>query len=94
MFIFGGYARSQSETDTGVTDSYVLDIADRSTFYVRGLNRFRLPVAEGFWNNTPMVFRREVYALQNIESEDADDCMENARRVLKFDGEKWHNLSP
>ncbi len=58
LFIFGGYTNDQPGGNTSVADSYVLDISDRSTFYIRSHNRFRLPIAEGFWNNTPIIYRR------------------------------------
>jgi hypothetical protein len=75
IFVFGGYTKDQPGGDKGVTDSYILDISDRGNFLIRSLNRHKLPVAEGFWNNTPVIHRKEVYALQNIESEDTDDCV-------------------
>ena len=45
-----------------------------------------LPVAEGFWNNSPVIHQGYVYALINAIDDNGDTCLENERRILRFDG--------
>jgi hypothetical protein len=53
---------------------------------------YPLPTAEGFWNNTPIIHNKTVYALQNL-STSRDDCIENDRKILAFEGRGWRALN-
>lgn len=34
-----------------------------------------LPIAEGFWNNTPIIYDSKIYALQNTYNTYGDNCL-------------------
>ena len=70
------------------------DMESNDNCYINNINRIPLPFAEGFWENSPVVFNRKLYALQNKANlENEENCLENERRVLEFDCWKWiaHN---
>lgn len=48
-----------------------------------------LPIAEGFWNNSPLLHQGFVYALINSIDDNGDTCLENERRIVRFDGKEW-----
>jgi hypothetical protein len=48
-----------------------------------------LPYGEGFWNNNPIIQNKVVFALQNLGTRDKEDCIENDRRILSFNGLEW-----
>ena len=48
-----------------------------------------MPLAEGFWNPQSVIYNSSVYALQNVDGEDENDCLEDKRNVLIFNGKYW-----
>ena len=56
ILIFGGYNHDNEATDI----SYVLDT---ETNIVKTHESIRLPLAEGFWNNTPLIINNCVFAI-------------------------------
>ena len=95
ILVFGGY--SQNNSGSNQTFSFHVDYSDMESndnCYINNINRIPLPFAEGFWENSPVVFNRKLYALQNKANlENEENCLENERRVLEFDCWKWiaHN---
>jgi hypothetical protein len=59
---------------------------------IKDINIYPLPFAEGFWNNIPVLHKKHVFVLQNI-SYNNDECSENERRILIFDGLGWKVVS-
>jgi hypothetical protein len=56
---------------------------------IRHINSKKLPIEEGFWSSQSIVFKNTIYALQNVNDGDGDDCAEDKRNVLIFDGKYW-----
>ena len=64
--------------------------ASRGLVYIKNYNKCPLPYAEGFWNNNPIIFEGNVYALQNItDQQDELTAIADDRRLLVFNGERW-----
>jgi hypothetical protein len=62
---------------------------DRRNYRIRDINLKPLPLAEGFWNNTPVVFNRKLYCLQNVADANTNNCLEDKRNILVFNGRLW-----
>jgi hypothetical protein len=71
----------------GERQTYIMKIDPTGTF-ICDINTYPLPFAEGFWNNMSILQNRLVFILQNV-SEGKDDCLENFRNILVFDGKRW-----
>ena len=56
--------------------------------WIKTNNEYKLPFAEGFWNNSPLIYQNKVFSIQNIPNENNDDCLENQRKIIIFDT-KW-----
>ncbi len=48
-----------------------------------------LPLAEGFWNPQSVVYNGALYAIQNVDGEAENDCLEEKRNLLIFNGKHW-----
>lgn len=83
----GGY----DEYNNGQKQTYIFR-ADQTGFYIRDVNSYPLPYSEGFWNNIPIIQNKLVFALQNV-SQGRDECLENFRKILVFDGLGWKCLN-
>lgn len=88
IIVFGGY----DDQNKGYKQSYIF-LAEGDNYVIKDVNMYPLPTAEGFWNNTPIIHNKVMYALQNIATDNADDCIENDRRILAFDGRGWKILN-
>jgi hypothetical protein len=86
--VLGGY----DDSDVGSKQTYILKVEEDGSHTIRDLNVYPLPLAEGFWNNIPVIHKKMVFALQNV-SIGSKDCSANVRRVLSFDGSSWKELS-
>ena len=87
MLVMGGY----SEDNEGQKQTYILR-ADSASHTIKDINAYLLPYAEAFWNNLPIIQNRLVFAIQNV-SQGKDDCREDYRRILVFDGLGWKCLN-
>lgn len=85
--VIGGY----DENNLGYKQTYILKVEDSGATSIRDVNTYPLPVAEGFWNNNPIVHKKMVFALQNVSTGE-NDCSESVRRILSFDGATWKEL--
>lgn len=56
IMIFGGYNHENDPSDI----SYILDTQSN---IVRSHDGIKLPIAEGFWNNTPLIHFKSIFAL-------------------------------
>lgn len=93
ILICGGYL----EDNTGSDQTFILNydhnnLNDDNTM-IKSVNEKILPFAEGFWNNQCIIYERSIFALQNISHEKNDDCLEDRRRILMFNGKEWKNLN-
>lgn len=48
-----------------------------------------LPLAQGFWNPQGIIHDGLIYALQNVDGEEDNDCLEDKRNILIFNGKYW-----
>jgi histone acetyltransferase (RNA polymerase elongator complex component) len=92
ILIFGGTMESYSKKSR---QSFLLEInfnrEGKENHIAKGLNKFVLPYAEGFWNNVPIIYEGNLYCLQNIPNENNLNIVYNDRRkILKFnEREGW-----
>jgi hypothetical protein len=87
IMVMGGY----NEANLGQKQTYILRVDPTGT-YIKDVNTYPLPFAEGFWNNIPIIQNKLVFALQNV-SQGQDECIENYRKILVFDGQGWKCLN-
>ena len=83
----GGY----DESNSGQKQTYILRIEPTGAS-IKDINAHPLPYAEGFWNNTPIIQNKLVFALQNV-SQGQDECLDDERKLLVFDGLGWKCLN-
>lgn len=57
----GGY----NESNVGQKQTFILRV-DSTGSYIKDVNTYPLPYAEGFWNNTLIIQNKLVFALQNV----------------------------
>jgi hypothetical protein len=81
--VMGGY----NESNIGEKQTYLIR-TDIAGTYICDINMYPLPFAEGFWNNVPILQNKLLFVLQNV-SEGKDDCLEDYRKILIFDGQRW-----
>jgi hypothetical protein len=86
--IMGGY----DESNEGQKQTYILKVDSPDKCTIKDINTYPLPFAEGFWNNTPIIQSKLVFALQNV-SMGQEECIEDLRRILVFDGSYWKCLN-
>jgi hypothetical protein len=85
--VMGGYNIS----NLGQKQTYVIKIEPTGTA-IKDVNTYPLPFAEGFWNNIPIIQNKLVFALQNV-SQGQDECIEDYKKILVFDGQGWKCLN-
>jgi hypothetical protein len=102
---FGSDVRSNSDyfsSYLGKKSDFGCDLKKKSdgfgSFYderymLRRLDDARMGVAEGFWTAGALVMGGRAWGLQNVANEKNDDCLENERRVVVWDGKEWRNLN-
>ena len=81
--IIGGY----DGEGEGYKQTYLFSV-EGENYVIKDLNSFPLPTAEAFWSNNLIIQNKVVYALQNV-SNNQENCVENERTVLSFDGHGW-----
>lgn len=91
IMVFGGY--HQDNQASASCFLFSSDSDDENSYEIKKIENCKLPFAEGFWNNTPVIMYKNIFALQNIPNEKNDDCLENARRVLVFNSSEWTSLN-
>ena len=87
IMVMGGY----DQENFGQKQTYILRV-DQTGYFIRDINTYSLPFPEGFWNNIPIMQNKLVFALQNV-SQGKDECLENFRKILVFDGQGWRCLN-
>ncbi|KRX03635.1 hypothetical protein PPERSA_04187 [Pseudocohnilembus persalinus] len=92
IYVFGGYLDNKESNQTFILS---IDIDDQQNLdaVIKNINLIPLLYAEGFWNNTPIFYSGKIYALQNINNNQKQECVENARVILQFDGIKWSEVN-
>lgn len=72
-------------------NSFIFEIQEKEAnngpeiYVIKCINQKPLPSAEGFWNNTPIIFNENIYCLQNIPNESNPNSVYNDRRkILRF----------
>lgn len=61
ILVMGGY----NEANLGQKQTYIIRVDPTGT-YIRDINLYPLPFAEGFWNNIPIIQNKLVFVLQNV----------------------------
>jgi len=71
--------------------SFVLQVGAENPdeFRIKSINKKPLPIAEGFWNNQSIVLDNNLLVLQNVGCQMNNNCLENERKLLKFNGIEW-----
>lgn len=87
IMVLGGY----NQLNIGQKQTFIIRV-DTTGTYIKDINTYPLPFAEGFWNNTPIIQNKLVFVLQNV-SQGQDQCLENYRKILVFDGIGWKCLN-
>lgn len=96
IFIFGGTLESYSKKSD---ESYIFEINEKENsithHFIKGINERKLPSAEGFWNNNPIIYNNSLYCLQNIPNENNLNIVYNDRRkILRYNfNEGWIALN-
>jgi len=97
IYVFGGYL----EDNTGSNQTFLLrvnqvngDDKNPANYTIAGIGMKTLTHPEAFWNNTPLIFNKNVVALQNVSTPEQEDiCLDDRRRVVVFNGIEWKNLN-
>ena len=94
ILVFGGYL----DDNSGSSQTFLFTFDhnnsdDDDNTMIRNVNDKILPFGEGFWNNQAIVHERQVYALQNISHDKNEDCLEDKRRILMFNGMEWKSYN-
>lgn len=91
IMVFGGY---HQDNQASANCFFLRAENDDDNFYeIKRVDSCQLPFSEGFWNNTPIIMFKNIFALQNIPNDKNDDCLENVRRVLVFNSKEWISLN-
>lgn len=61
IMVLGGY----NELNIGQKQTFIIRV-DTTGTYIKDINTYPLPFAEGFWNNTPIIQNKLVFVLQNV----------------------------
>ena len=91
IFVFGGYKGNNESSSLSFVLGSETDERNETDYQIKWINYKPLIEAEGFWNNTPIIMYKKVFALQNISNDKGDDCLENVRRVVCFNSNSWKN---
>lgn len=91
IFVFGGYRANNESSNMSFILSAESDERNEIDYVIKYIDYKPLVESEGFWNNTPLIMYKKVWALQNIANEKNDDCLENTRRVISFNSNSWKN---
>lgn len=85
--MFGGY----NDQNQGSKLTFVLSVneKDPNAAMIKCINWKPLMEAEGFWNNTAVVMDNQVFALQNVPCYNTNNCLENDRLIISFNGKDW-----
>lgn len=95
IYVFGGYL----EDNTSSNQTFVLrvdkeDDENAQNYTVTKVGVKSLTHPEAFWNNNPIIFNKQVYALQNVQTiEQEDVCLDYRRRLICFDSYDWSSLA-
>ena len=96
IFVFGGTYEDYSQKSA---QSFLLEVINKNDInksrtlnderydinVIKCINEKPLIYAEGFWNNSPIIFESELYCLQNIPNKNNLNTVYNdRRRILKF----------
>jgi hypothetical protein len=65
------------------------NIGDDHDYRIKDINLKPLPLAEGFWNSLPVIHNKKMYCLQNVPDPDSNNCIEQRRNILVFNGRLW-----
>lgn len=94
VLVFGGYLEDNSGSNQSFLFTFDHNNSDEDdNVTIRNVNDKLLPYGEGFWNNQALVYERQVYALQNISHDKNEDCLEDKRRILMFNGLEWKSYN-
>jgi hypothetical protein len=70
IMVLGGY----DDQNQGYKQTYIF-MAEGDNYAIKDLNMYPLPTAEGFWNNTPIIHNKMLFTLQNIPTNNKEDCV-------------------
>ena len=91
IFVFGGYKANNESSNLSFILTSESDERNEMDFIIKWINYKPLIDAEGFWNNTPLIVYKKIWALQNVSNDRNDDCLENERRVVCFNSNGWRD---
>ena len=71
------------------TYALIPDSKEDNEYYIKYVNQKNPPIAEGFWNQQGIVHNGMIYCLQNVDGEEENDCLEDRKNILIFNGKTW-----
>ena len=96
IYVFGGYL----EDNTSSNQTFIFRISNENddnnpqNYTITKIGVKSLTHPEAFWNNVPVVFNKQVYALQNVQTiEQEDVCLDDKRRLICFDSFDWFSVA-
>lgn len=94
IYVFGGYL----EDNTSSNQTFIFRVQEESeysaSYQITKIGVKTLTHPEAFWNNTPIVFNKHIYALQNVQTlEREDGCLDDKRRLITFDSCDWLTIA-
>lgn len=91
--IFGGYKANNEASAQSFIFSGEADERNFVDYEIKWINYKALKSEEGFWSSQVISFGKRFYALQNINDEKNENCLENQRRILVFSSNEWKSLN-
>jgi len=96
IYVFGGYL----EDNTSSNQTFIFrlnqeeDDNNSQNYTITKIGVKSLTHPEAFWNNNPIIFNKNVYALQNVQTLDQEDvCLDDKRRLICFDSHDWFSFA-
>jgi hypothetical protein len=88
--VFGGYQSEKKATG----QTYLFEVKDGNQYEINAVNSKSLQFCAPFWDKQVIVHDGAIYALQNVVTVfNSKSSYSTTRRILKFDGKTWKNLS-
>lgn len=96
IYVFGGYL----EDNTSSNETFIFRVNEEGTDYsnynytITSIGSKTLRYPEAFWNNSPIVFDKKLFALQNVQTSEREDvCLDDKRRLIAFDSYDWLTIA-
>lgn len=95
ILVVGGY----HEDNSGSDQTFIAQINkpknshENEIVIIKDLNQRKLPLAEGFWSNNPLIQDGKAFFMENRPGEREDICLEDDRVVIMLEKDEWQVLN-